>query len=85
MGRKGEGKWVYILKDAQLFYKESQINKFIEMWNAGEPIGTIAHEINMYGYDIKKRDVALLVMHCEIENLISPRDGGLLGNKDKGV
>jgi hypothetical protein len=76
MGRKSNARWVYILKDAQLSYRESDIKKFIELWNQGEPIAAIAEKIH-----VKKYDVALLVMHCELEGMIEPRPGGLLGSK----
>lgn len=79
MGRKSTAKWVYILKDAQLSFRESDIKRFITWWMDGRPIGYISDKLG-----IKKTDVALLVMHCEIEGLIEPRAGGLLGSKYKG-
>lgn len=77
MGRKSASEWVWILKDAELCYRENDINRFIEMWNDGQPIAAIADQ-----FHVKKTDIALLVMHCEIEGLIEPRPGGLLGTRD---
>jgi hypothetical protein len=78
MGRhpQFDNKWVYILKDATLSYRQKDINKFVDMWNEGQPINAIAEVLN-----VKLYDVGLLVMHCELENLIQPRPGGLLGSK----
>ena len=75
MGRK-KGKWVWILKDATLAYKQSQIDKFINWWNEGQPVSFIAEKLEVPMYD-----VALLVMHCELDNLIEPRPGGLKGTE----
>jgi hypothetical protein len=68
--------WVYILKEAQLFYRPADINRFVKLWNDGESITAIAEKLN-----VKKTDVALLVMDSEIEGRIKPRPGGLMGTK----
>jgi hypothetical protein len=77
MGRKSTAKWVYILKDATLSYRESDINKFIQMWNDGESVGAIAEELN-----VKIRDVYLLVIECATEEEIEPRPGAMEGSKE---
>lgn len=65
---------IIILPDAKMDYTPKQIKKFIEMWENGSPIGDIAEKFWVSHYEI-----ALLVMHCELEELIQPRVGGLLG------
>lgn len=74
MAFQDRSEWIYILKDAELVWRQMDIELFIEMWDAGIPIGYMADKLM-----VKKRDVALLVMHCEIEGLIEPRPGGLWG------
>jgi hypothetical protein len=77
MGRKKKNTdWVWILKDATLSYRQTQIDKFVFWWNEGEPIAYIAEQFGLPMYDI-----ALLVIHCELDKLIKPRPGGLLGSK----
>lgn len=76
MGRKSVNKWVYILPEATLSYRESDINRFIEMWNDGQSISAIAEK-----FVVKKYEIGLLIMHCELEGLIGPREGGLRGTK----
>jgi hypothetical protein len=76
MGRKKNDDWVWILKNATLAYRQPQIDKFIGWWNEGKPIAYIAEQFGLPIYDI-----ALLVIHCELEEFIEPRPGGLLGNK----
>lgn len=70
--------WIYILKDAELVWRRTDIDIFIEMWNADLPIGYMADKLG-----VKKRDIALLVMHCEIEGQIEARPGGLWGSVKK--
>lgn len=74
MGRR-KGKWVWILKSATLSYRQSQIDNFIDWWNEGQPISYIAEQ-----FGLPMWDVSLLVIHCELEKLIEPRPGGLMGS-----
>jgi hypothetical protein len=76
MGRKSNTEWVWILKDADLCYSKAKIDIFIEMWNDGQSIKAIAERLSMQIYE-----VGLLVIHCELEGQITPRDGGLMGTK----
>lgn len=69
-----DDEWVYILKEATLFYKQNHIDVFVYMWNEGQSIKVIAKRLN-----VKIYEVALLVIHCELEGLITERPGGLLG------
>jgi hypothetical protein len=66
---------VILLPEARMDYWPHQIEIFIEMWNEGKAIGEIAERFWISNYE-----VALLVMHCEIEGLIKPRKGGLRGS-----
>ncbi|MEH7093966.1 hypothetical protein [Neobacillus vireti] len=66
---------IILMPEAKMDYSQRQIEKFVEMWKAGKPIGEIADH-----FWIKHYEVALLVMHCELENLIRPRKGGLYGS-----
>lgn len=76
MAIKDDG-WVYILPDATLCYKQNHIDVFVNMWKEGQPISAISEWLN-----VKMFEVALLVMHCELEGLIDTRPGGLLGTKE---
>lgn len=69
-----KAKYIYILPEATLAYTEHQIEKFVEFWNQGITIGDIAEHFGLAIYE-----VALLVIHCDLEGMINPRDGGLLG------
>lgn len=65
---------IIILSEAKLDYSPGEIKKFLIMWEEGWPIGEIAEKLWITNYE-----VALLVIHCELEELISPREGGLRG------
>lgn len=56
-------------------WKESELLKFREMWNAGEHVKTIAKEFGK-----NKRSIALVVMDQAEQGEIEPRVGGLFGN-----
>ncbi|MFJ5713134.1 hypothetical protein [Neobacillus sp. NPDC093127] len=66
---------IIILPDAKMDYTPKQIEKFIKLWNEGVAIGDIAEKFWVNNYEI-----ALLVMHCELEGWINPREGGLNGS-----
>jgi hypothetical protein len=53
---------IILLPEAKMDYMPNQVEKFIEMWEKGVPIGEIAKRFWVTNYEI-----ALLVMHCEIE------------------
>ncbi|MFD0825828.1 hypothetical protein ACT8ZR_09130 [Neobacillus sp. M.A.Huq-85] len=65
---------IIILDGAKMDYTPREIERFIEQWNEGYHIGDLA-EKNW----ISQYEVALLMMHCEIEGWIQPRPGGLRG------
>lgn len=65
---------IILLPEAKMDYTQHQIDKFIDLWNKGVPIGDIAEKFWIHNYE-----VALLVIHCELEWLIEPREGGLKG------
>jgi hypothetical protein len=67
-------KRIIILPDAKMDYTPKQIEKFIELWNEGVSIGEIAEKFWVAIYEI-----ALLIIHCELEGLIEPRKGGVHG------
>lgn len=69
---------VILLQEARFDYTPGQIRKFVKMWNDGEPISRIAEYFTIAIYE-----VALLVIHCELEEWIVPRKGGLLGSKKR--
>lgn len=77
MGRH-KGKWIWILKDATLAFIESDIHKFVEMWNAGESVKKIAEKL-----EIRVYEVGLLIIHCELEGLITDRNCSLFGTKGR--
>lgn len=56
-------------------WKESELVRFREMWQAGEHVKTIAKE-----FKTNKRSVALLVMDQAESGWIKKRHGGLFGN-----
>lgn len=66
---------IIILDGAKMDYTQNEIAKFIEMWNEGRHVGDIANYFWINNYE-----VALLAMHCEIEEWIQPREGGLSGS-----
>jgi hypothetical protein len=66
---------IIILPEAKMDYTPKQIQKFIDLWNKGVPIGEIAETFWVASYE-----VALLVIHCELEGWIKPRSGGLEGS-----
>ena len=65
-----------IFEDASIkwTWKESELNRFREMWNDGVPINDLASELGT-----TKRSVALLVMDQEYKKEIEPRKFGLWG------
>jgi hypothetical protein len=65
---------VILLPEAKMDYSPKQIKKFIELWEKGITLGDIAEQFWVANYEI-----ALLVIHCELEGWIQPREGGLLG------
>jgi hypothetical protein len=65
---------IIILPEAKMDYTSNQITKFTELWNEGITIGAIAEYFGVAIYEM-----ALLVIHCELEGLIQPREGGLIG------
>jgi hypothetical protein len=65
---------IIILPEAKMDYMPKQIKRFIEMWNEGYHIGDIAEKLWVTNYE-----AALVVMHCELEEWIQPREGGLYG------
>lgn len=67
---------VILLPDARFDYSYGQVRKFIKMWEEGEPISRIAEYFGIAMYE-----VSLLIIHCEIEEWIKPRPGGLHGTK----
>jgi hypothetical protein len=67
---------VILLPEARFDYSHGQIRKFIAMWNDGEPISRIAEYFGIAIYE-----VSLLIIHCELEEWIGPRPGGLKGTK----
>lgn len=69
---------VIILPDAKMDYSANQIKKFIDLWEKGTPIAEIAEKLWVAIYEI-----ALLIIHCELEGWIQPRKGGLLGTKPR--
>lgn len=69
---------VILLPEAKMDYSPKQIRDFIEMWEKGTPIGEIAEKLWVASYE-----VALLVIHCELEGWIQPRVGGLMGTKPR--
>ncbi|MBT2722287.1 hypothetical protein [Bacillus sp. ISL-46] len=69
---------VILLPDAKMDYSPKQIAKFIELWEKGIPIGEIAEKFWVANYEM-----VLLVMHCELEGWIQPRDGGLKGTQPR--
>lgn len=76
---------VILFPDAKMDYSPGQIKRFIDMWNEGWPIGEIAKK-----FWLKNYEVVLLIIHCELEGWIGPREGGLQGTlkrskrKEKG-
>jgi hypothetical protein len=69
---------VILLPEAKMDYTPKQIKTFIEMWEEGNPIGEIAEKLWVASYE-----VALLVIHCELEGWIQPRCGGLTGSQPR--
>lgn len=67
-------KRIIILPEAKMDYTQKQIDKFIELWNEGVSIAEIAEKFWVAIYEI-----ALLIIHCEVEGLIEPREGGIHG------
>lgn len=65
---------IILLPNAEMDYLPNQIDEFIELWNKGTHVGDIAEKFWINNYE-----VALLVMHCELEGMIKPREGGLKG------
>jgi hypothetical protein len=74
MGRKSNSKWRWILKEATLSYRESDINSFIEMWNDGLSVEAMAEKLN-----VKISDIYLLIIECAQQEEILPRPGALEG------
>lgn len=69
---------VILLPEAKMDYSPKQIKKFIDLWENGTPIGEIAEKSWVAIYEI-----ALLIIHCELEGWIQPRKGGLLGTQPR--
>lgn len=60
----------------KLDYAPEQKDRFIEMWNEGEPASRIAEY-----FGIKMIEVFLLVSWGELDDWIKPRPGGYKGSK----
>lgn len=56
-------------------WKESELVRFREMWNAGDHISDIAK-----AFKTNKRSIALLVMDQAEQGEVKQRQGGLFGN-----
>jgi hypothetical protein len=78
MGRKTQSKRRWILKDATLDYRESDIKRFIKMWNEGFHIGDIAYLLN-----VKINDIYLLIIELNETGEIVPRTNGMAGTKER--
>jgi hypothetical protein len=65
---------VILLPDAKMDYTPKEIRKFVDWWNEGIHITEIAKR--MY---ISTAEVALIMIHCELEGWIEPREGGIFG------
>lgn len=65
---------VLILENARFIYSQEEIDLFVSLWAAGYSGGIIAKRLK-----VAKWELALLVIHCELEGLIGTREGGFKG------
>ncbi len=67
-------KRIIILDECQFDWTERALRKLEKLWNDGVPIQKIAP---MFG--LTQLEIALAIMHLEMEERITSRPGGLLG------
>lgn len=67
---------IILLPEARFDYTPAQMQRFVKMWDDGEPGSRIAESYNIALYE-----VSLMVMHSELEKWIRPRQGGFRGTK----
>jgi hypothetical protein len=69
---------IVILEDARFLYTQEELELFVHLWKEGFSAAIIADRLKTAKYNI-----ALLVMHCDLEGLIEPREGGFSGTIQK--
>ncbi|MDP5277198.1 helix-turn-helix domain containing protein [Chengkuizengella axinellae] len=67
-------------EDLNFFWEEKEVMKFEQMWKEGLCITDIATALDRH-----PNDVVVLVIDRRKKQKIQPRDGGLLGNRLRGV
>lgn len=80
MGRKVNSRYILFTGDVhetvKFDFTIKQIGTFIEMWNQGHSINTIAQRLNT-----SKVSAALIAMDLEMSGRIKQRASGLLGKQ----
>lgn len=77
-----DDKLVIILDELKFDWKESQLQKITEFWENGYSL----HYMTKYfgrrsELGIRQIEVALAIMHLDLNGIIKERPGGMLGHK----